>query len=95
MATLREAWDRSGAGAGPWPDGELLPAERLPTEDDVLALVAWARALDRASWLALNDEVDGTGSAALDVLGEALRRIRALSSVDPGTAETHRRTKLL
>ncbi|HEY3523434.1 MAG TPA: hypothetical protein VGK63_06995 [Candidatus Limnocylindrales bacterium] len=95
VATLREAWDRSGAGAGPWPDGSVLPAARLPNEDDVLSLVAWARALDAPAWHSLNDEVDGSGTAALDVLGETLRRIRALSSVDPGTAETHRRTKLL
>jgi hypothetical protein len=94
-ATLSEAWDRSGAGSGPWPEGELLPAEPLPNQEDVLAIVAWARALDGAAWRALNDEIDGTGAAALDVLGETLRRIRALSSVDPGTAETHRRTKLL
>jgi hypothetical protein len=93
VATLIEAWDASDAGPGPWPDGEALPADPLPNQDDVLALVAWARSLDRSAWEALNDEVDR--DRALDVLGETLRRIRSLSGVDAGTAETHRRTKLL
>lgn len=93
VATLREAWDRSDAGPGPWPDGIRLPAAPLPNEADVLSLVAHARALDAGGWRRLNDDVER--ERALDVLGETLRRIRALSTVDAGTAETHRRTKLL
>jgi len=93
VATLREPWDRSKAGAGPWPDGTRLPAARLPNENDVLALVAHARSLDADGWRLLNEAVDR--ERALDVLGETLRRIRTLSAVDPGTAETLRRTKLL
>jgi hypothetical protein len=93
VATLSEAWEASGAGPGPWPDGAPVPAEPLPNQDDVLALVAWARSLDRSAWESLNDEVDR--DRALDVLGETLRRIRSLSGVDTGTTETHRRTKLL
>jgi hypothetical protein len=93
VATLREAWDRSDAGAGPWPEGRRLPAAPLPNQDDVLAIVAHARALDADGWRRLNAEVDR--DRALDVLGETLRRIRTLSTVDRGTSETHRRTKLL
>lgn len=95
VATLREAWDRSDAGAGPWPDESRLPARPLPNEPDVLTLVAYARSLDADGWRQLNGEVDRNGVAALDVLGETLRRIRALAGVDGGTAETHRRVKLL
>jgi hypothetical protein len=93
VATLREAWDRSGAGAGPWPDASRLPAAPLPNEQDVLELVAHARSLDAAGWKELNRDVDR--AHALDVLGETLRRIRSLAGVDAGTAETHRRVKLL
>ncbi|HET7027887.1 MAG TPA: hypothetical protein VFI28_09370 [Candidatus Limnocylindrales bacterium] len=93
VATLREAWDRSGAGAGPWPDGTRLPAGALPNEPDVLALVAYARSLDAEGWAALQERVDR--SRALDVLGETLRRLRGLAGADPGTAEVHRRAKLL
>jgi hypothetical protein len=95
VATLREAWERSDAGAGPWPDDSRLPAAPLPNEADVLALVGYARALDVDGWRRLNDDVDRSGVAALDVLGETLRRIRALAGVDRGTSETHRRAKLL
>ncbi len=93
VATLREAWDRTDAGAGPWPDDSRLPAEPLANEPDVLALVAYARALDADGWRRLNDDVDR--ERAVDVLGETLRRIRALAGVDRRTSETHRRVKLL
>ncbi len=93
VATLREAWDRAAAGAGPWPDGEHLPVDPLPGERELLALVGHARTLDRAGWEELERRV--ARGAALDVLGETLRRIRTLAAVDPATAETHRRAKLL